>query len=420
MDTIPRELCVHILNYLSPKERSFVCSVSNIFKSTILEILELKIKHSGTYSDYHLFARSKNRRNFNLQFACNSNDIDLVNLIISKLSVLNTCDWNRGLRAACYHGNLSFVKLMIEKGANDWNGGMYDACIENHDSVINLMINKGANNWNTCFGRACYCGHPTLIKLFIEKGADDWNHGLLNACRGRNTEIIELMISKGATDLHGGFYMACKKGNLDIIQLMRNKIGYMDKLEYNFGLYHACFSGNLQIIELMIENGANDWNNALWNACSGGNLDAVKLMIEKGANYWNGGLINACYGGNIDIIETLLNKGADDFGSAFYNSCLSGYLPAVKLFMSKFDFTDVELNRKRWKNGMFDARNGGGYDVVDFLVDCTEFHLERVDWNDCLSRACSIKDQYMVDLLINKGANTCICGKSIKEHILII
>jgi hypothetical protein len=54
-------------------------------------------------------------------------------------------DWNGGLKAACYDGQLAMVKWLIAKGAHDWNGGLKAAREGDHAELIKLMTYLSRN-----------------------------------------------------------------------------------------------------------------------------------------------------------------------------------------------------------------------------------------------------------------------------------
>jgi len=116
--------------------------------------------------------------------------------LIKKNAILN---FNYCLGWACQSGNMDMVQLMIEKGANYWNNGLHGACRGGKMDMIQLMIDKGASDRNRGLEGACQSGDMDIVQLMIDKGASDWNRGLEGACQSGNMDLVQLMIEKGAT-----------------------------------------------------------------------------------------------------------------------------------------------------------------------------------------------------------------------------
>jgi len=91
-------------------------------------------------------------------------DVKYLNVIIESgnieyMKFYNGCNWDLGLQHACKGGNIEFVELMIQKGANNWNLGLISACRGGHLEIMELMIEKGATKWNRGLEGACKGGH---------------------------------------------------------------------------------------------------------------------------------------------------------------------------------------------------------------------------------------------------------------------
>lgn len=109
--------------------------------------------------------------NCRLYYACKDGNITIVRLMIEKIP--NNYNYNWGLRGACINGNVAITQLMIEKGANEYNGGLSNACYHGNMEIVRLMIEKGANNYNDGLCFSCESGHIEIARLMIEKGANN-------------------------------------------------------------------------------------------------------------------------------------------------------------------------------------------------------------------------------------------------------
>lgn len=143
-----------------------------------------------------------------LKGACEGGHIELVELMIQKITKASGWKWNTGLMYACEGGHIKLVELMIQKGADTWNLGLHDACKGGHIDIVNLMIAKGARKFNLGLKGACEGGHINTANLMIEKGANDWDGGLTSAC--------QFMIETGARDQYSGEHK-----NLELLMIQR-------------------------------------------------------------------------------------------------------------------------------------------------------------------------------------------------------
>ena len=164
---------------------------------------------------------------------------------------------------------------------------------------------------------------------------------------------------------------AAEKG--DILSLLTSRIKCWD-----YGLYRAGEGGYMEMVQFMIsktrshlaielrevgkQNTENHWNSGLYGACSGGHMDIVQLMIKCGANDWNSGFYNACSEGHIEIVHLMINHGANNWNEGFSATC----------------------EGKR------------------YLFGTAKFSLDN--------------HRNIIQLMIQKGATKCNCGKSISAH----
>ena len=173
---------------------------------------------------------------------------------------------NAALQEACSVGNLDFVKLLIDNGA-DVNArsqrgpALYLAMMANHGQIAELLISKGADiNMKNSAGQsilhfACQRGNKEIANLLINNGADvnaSNNAGRtpldLAEQRG-HTEIVELLLKHGAKRTLLG---AITSGNIEQVKALISE--EIDPNAKNTALQEACSSGKLDIVKLLIDN----------------------------------------------------------------------------------------------------------------------------------------------------------------------
>lgn len=67
-------------------------------------------------------------------------------ILIKAIGYPNPEHLNMGMRDACFNGNITLVKELIERGADDLNGGLVNAFVRGYDEIVNLMLKLGADN----------------------------------------------------------------------------------------------------------------------------------------------------------------------------------------------------------------------------------------------------------------------------------
>lgn len=146
----------------------------------------------------------------------------------------------------------------------------------------------------------------------------------------------------------------------------------------------------------------------LYGACKGGHVDIVHLLIAKGWRNWEYGLYGAFLGGHSNLVELMLAMGATTYTYAMYHYCRVGDIANVKRFLTKkYGCTKSHIV----KQGLYEACKYGHIDIIDLLVVNEENNVKNAFWIACYSRQIEV-----MRYLFGKGANSCWCGKSIKEH----
>lgn len=234
--------------------------------------------------------------------------------------------------------------------SNNTDKYMSFACHSNNFEIIKYLVEKGFKNYNYGLHRASIIGNMNIINFFIDMGADDFNRGFEGACEGGHHDVINLMIKLGVTKIHRGLECACKKGNLTIVKMIIEK--YPRKYDYAF-----------------------------WLACVYNYTEIVKILFDKITGvYINECFDEICCNGNLELFHLLKNQNVDYY-SALYRACKAGNLEIVKLL-----FDIIEYN--------FSNSNIIKYNPCD---------IQKL--NCCLQHACKGGYFYIINLILNKGAN---------------
>jgi ankyrin repeat protein len=132
------------------------------------------------------------------------------------------------LHFACYNGQHSIAKILIEGGADieasiksGWPGWtpLHWACYGNYRSVAKLLIDSGANvsianaKGETPLHHACELGHYAIAKLLVDRGAD-----------------VNMTDYEGNTPFH----LACKNSELKVIQLLFDRRNGAESCDKNW------------------------------------------------------------------------------------------------------------------------------------------------------------------------------------------
>lgn len=287
-----------------------------------------------------------------------------------------------------------------------WNDGLMGACISGNIDTIRYCLTKVKNVdykfWNRFLLEACKTGDLAFVELCSEQGANDWDTCLLEACKAGYNEIIKFIIGRGRCSyygLHKSLYYVSRSNNTEMVELIINEDIYL----YDHGLEGACEGGHMKIIEIMISKGAKNWQNGMEYACKGGNMDIVKFMISKGIYNVYRGFSSACEGGNLELVEFLVNKYANDWigpnnmhiSDGFISACKNGHSNIVKYMITK-----GYIDSDRGYRGFDEACIEGRTEIVGLIIN-----LINVDLNLYIRVACKLGHIGVVKLLIEHGAN---------------
>lgn len=248
----------------------------------------------------------------------------------------------------------------------------------------------------------------------------EMSSGFNEACE--NNLIISILQLGKIHYPYNAIQSACKGGHLYLVKMFFTKYNselkdrFQLKKYWNCAFINACFSGNIDIINIFIEKGIKRWNVGLQGACRGGHQHIIDLMIEKGAFKWNRGLLGACIGGHLPIMHDMIRRGADNWNWAIDGAmgCANQEigLSIIKFVQSK----NIPIND--YGKACFYAN------VIAFkyFLSIKTQSLDIDLLNYCLRNLCYNHRGYtpnvreLIKIVIDLGATSCLCGKSIDEH----
>ncbi|MBN2315462.1 MAG: ankyrin repeat domain-containing protein [Sedimentisphaerales bacterium] len=335
-----------------------------------------------------------------LYYACDSNSITSVQLLVKEGADVNAGKWPP-LCQALYRRNTAIAKFLIDHGANvnypaDW-GPLHEASVYDID-MVKVLLAKGANI------NGGYC--PPLHTA-VMKGPKD---------------IVELLIQQGA-DINAKDKWGCTP----LYWSINNKVFPSDN-----------DNPPIDSLHLLIANGADvnieygDGETALLLAAKAGQTDTVRLLLEAGAN------INAKddrgqnalhvmldirnasnnrYRLSKDTLELLLAKGADvnakdnDGRTPLHLAAESADREIVALLLDK----GADINAKEDKSGftaLHYAARLGKRNIAELLIARgADIHANDKQGHTPLYVAAN-HDYEVAELLINKGADGSIQTES--------
>ena len=144
---------------------------------------------------------------------------------------------------------------------------MLFACKSDNSAIIEVLISNGADNWEECAIEVCKTGNLSLLKLFLQKGIKNVNYILIVSLNYQNYNLANHLIRKGADIDHVN----------GIFQLFSIKISFQKKNFYSiiFLLFHgASFTPQIQQDCIKIIKGEKEEfevlirdykNNKIWN-----------------------------------------------------------------------------------------------------------------------------------------------------------
>lgn len=233
------------------------------------------------------------------------------------------------LICAAVHGEEERVVALLEAGAN-----------------VNI---EGNQNYPTAVHGAIKAGNLSILRLLVEKGADlgisNGVHGssVEYASRQGNFSVLRYLLRQGADikptgkgKYHNALQAASVSGNKAVVKaLLRHGID-MNITGGKFGtaLTAAVLRDDIDLAEYLLKKGINPnapggiYSGALQAAAATGSILGTLLLLRYGANVNKTGgkfytpLQAAAGSGNYDLVQLLLDRGAEvnTFGGHYYSA----------------------------------------------------------------------------------------------------
>jgi ankyrin repeat protein len=200
---------------------------------------------------------------------------------------------NKALNFACEQGKLTFVKILVEKGAevsfkNDYP--VRAASSNGYLQIVKFLKEKGADITalnNHAVRSACLFGHLETVKFLHENGADltaYWNIAIKNACYHGHSEVVKYLVENGVDVTTDDNYLLCNSvdsGRLELVEYLLEK-GADIAARDNFSVKSSVFFDNFKMFTFLVSKGADVTanNNAILKYClSSVNNKVLKYLI---------------------------------------------------------------------------------------------------------------------------------------------
>ncbi len=320
----------------------------------------------------NMAAESNNQKAF-LQAAQKGDLVALESFLDSGIDTNYRAPWPNGddidghgapaIVRASMHGQLSVVKLLIDRGADIDNKNDYPLCdasallaavLGGYLEIVEVLVARGAKTEIEVFQgtttplAACvglypeeFTGkHVEIIKLLLDNGHDIEacdEHGakpLILAARHGHTDLVKLLLDRGAnvnartsSDERGTSALdeAATDGRLELVRLLLGRGAEIKHKKMGYtALHHAAMNGRVEVMKLLLERGAQpetletQGTTALHKAAMAGVTSSVKFLLSRGfmiearsSTAGNTPLLEAADSGATRAVELLLDAGAD-------------------------------------------------------------------------------------------------------------
>lgn len=366
-----------------------------------------------------------NERRNSLHFAAYGGNIDIIDLILTKVPNIEsrTKKGHTPLMLAAYNGKLHAVRWLLEKGASAtnecnrrWNS-LHMAAEYGDTEIIDLLhsylpnIELKTSDDYTPLMVAAGNGKLQAVEWFIEKGADvtreverKWNILHLAAKTG-NTDILDripthsLSIDSKTSEGYTPLMVAAGNGKLEAVKWFLEKganVTCKSSRGWNT-LHFAAQSGNTNVIALIhthllsIESKTSEGYTPLIIAVSNGKLHAVEWFLEKGATTTcedqrgRNMLHFAAEGGDTDLLDlfhervpNIDSRSVIDDLTPLMVAAAHGKLQAVQWFLQKG--ATVSCVDNNGFNPLHFAAKSGDPDTIDLVLTC----LRDIDFKTAL------------------------------------
>ncbi|WP_298624498.1 ankyrin repeat domain-containing protein [uncultured Legionella sp.] len=214
-----------------------------------------------------------------LFMASMANDIDLLNLILSRDSQFINTATSTGLTplyVASQRSHTKIIKLLLKNNA-EMHLALYGAAQHGHTKIVQLLLKNGATVDQTipCNATplivASQNGHTETIQLLLRNGSDI-NHAMDNgttalnlAAQNGHTGTVRLLLENGSDinqAMHNGttpLFIAAKLGRTETVRLLLEYKAEVNTMSDGgvTPLFMAVQNGHTEIVRLLLKNGAD-------------------------------------------------------------------------------------------------------------------------------------------------------------------
>ena len=418
---------------------------------------------AGIYEDVDLVQSAQKGDLYGVQAALNKGA--RIDRLVDLFDPFHSSDHNipatyqTALMAAASAGHTSVVSYLLDQGADvnaveERDGdktGVTALMIAANLETARLLVEHGADiNLKDEAGENALMHHlndTKICKYLLSRGADieardnQGNTVLINSagrsCENPETDnsytSVSFFLANGAVvdarDNSGGTALmaAASSGNLKSVKILLDQganINLKDNQEQT-ALSEAATSSNAEVVRFLIANGANAQfktaagNSLLMLSAQRGQADIIKMLIDNkedlnGQNVeGESALLQAIKSDRMEVVKMLLGAGADPNTknlkqeSPLYLVAEKGDLELLRLLCDKgavFSHNDMD-------RALLEAVYGGKSEMLDYLLGkCAEAGtLTNINYapeiDSALSTAVSQKDERVIHLLLEKGAN---------------
>lgn len=337
------------------------CYCNDIYKNKFNEIIATAIKYGKIE-----ILRSMDIPKCYFDYACRFNNIEIIELFISRYNDLNM---DLALEIACVYNYPDLAMIALLNGADVHkfdDKALIIAIMNNSSDIVKILINHGTDihTFNDMsFVLACENGNITIVNLLIENGVDIHTSGEYEYEENEEKKDEE---NENETGIYKdeGFRLACRNGHIEVIEILL-RMG----VDVNIGFNYACKNGDIDLVKSLIGKGA-DISRALQYASTSDNLNLVLYLISIGCeiDLENGNDLKGAR--NKDIINFLLDNGSSPVAETIGNL----------LYFNDYNVAELLLNGYKRKETFDDQMrcliSNGKYRALELLfkyvnLDCT-------------------------------------------------
>jgi hypothetical protein len=163
------------------------------------------------------------------------------------------CFSNQVFLAACRHGSLDFVKLVLSyrESAGEWRRGLEEAAFRGHLDVVTYIVTNGniPRYHTNILAKACSGGHVDVVEFLVERGFAGHDYSLLCAAQAGHLPIVKRMVKLGVSTVLEAFR---RTDNKEIAEyLISTELDEVDAF-----LRVSCARRRYHCIDILLNKGA--------------------------------------------------------------------------------------------------------------------------------------------------------------------